>query len=84
MSRPLTETTLKVWRKAIESKWKAQGEIGSTLHAVSEFYFGKTNGVYNFEEIDQDPQAAYSKFPNDLKKGNKINPDIFLKALTMC
>jgi hypothetical protein len=51
---------------------------------VSEFYFGKTNGVYNFEEIDQDPQAAYSRFPNEFKNKNLIDETVFLKALTMC
>ena len=44
----VTERTLETWRDAIESKWKIQGEIGTAVHAISEFYFGKTNDAYNF------------------------------------
>lgn len=82
ISRPLTQTTLDTWRSAIESKWKAQGEIGTALHAVSEFYFGKTNGEYNFNNIDTDVNTAYVSFPNEFKK--HINEETFLKAITMC
>ena len=42
IQRPLTQDTLETWRKAVESRWNAQGRIGSAVHAVSEFYFGKT------------------------------------------
>ena len=79
---PLTDDTLNTWRKAIESKWHAQGEIGTAVHAVSEFYFGKTNSTYNYESIDQDPDAAYNQFPNEFK--SHINKENFLKSVTMC
>jgi len=79
---PLTQDTLNTWRKAIESKWKAQGEIGTSVHAVAEFYFGKTGDVYNFESIDSDVEAAWNNFPNEFKEN--VNKETFLKAITMC
>lgn len=83
VTRPLTETTLQTWREAIESKWQAQGEIGTAVHAVSEFYFGKTGTSYNYETIDVDPDTAYTnQFPNEFK--SHINKENFLKAVTMC
>ena len=82
ISRPLTESTLKTWRKAIESKWKAQGEIGTAVHAISEFYFGKTGDVYNFEAIDTDVNAAYSTFPQEFR--DYITEDVFVKGIKMC
>ena len=82
VSRPLTQNTLDTWKEAIESKWKAQGEIGTALHAVSEFYFGKTDGEYNFNKIDTDVNSAYNSFPDEFKK--HVNQENFLKAITMC
>lgn len=79
---PLTNETLNTWKKAIESKWKAQGEIGTAIHAVSEFYFGKQGDKYNFEDIDQDVDTAYNNFPNEFK--SNVNKETFLKAITMC
>ena len=82
VQRPLTEKTLTTWKEAIESKWKAQGKIGEAIHAVSEFYFGKTNGVYNYEIINQDVDAAYNNFPYEFQQN--VNKETFLKVLTMC
>lgn len=82
IQRPLTQDTLETWQKAIESKWQAQGVIGEAVHAVSEFYFGKTGDVYNYESIDQDVDAAYNNFPNEYK--SNVSKDTFLKAITMC
>ena len=82
LSGPFVEDTLKAWRAAVESKWDAQGRIGTAVHAVSEFYFGKTGDVYNYETIDNDVNAAWEKFPNEYK--DFISKDNFLKALTMC
>ena len=80
--RPLTQETLNTWRKAIESKWSAQGEIGTAVHAISEFYFSKTGDKYNYELVDQDVNAAYAVFPNEHK--SYVNEQTFLKAITMC
>ena len=82
VQRPLTQDTLDTWRKAVESRWEAQGKIGSAVHAVSEFYFGKTGDKFNYETVDTDVDAAYANFPNEFK-GN-VSKDIFLKAVTMC
>ena len=82
VQRPLTQDTLDTWRKAVESRWEAQGKIGSAVHAVSEFYFGKTGDKFNYETVDTDVDAAYTNFPNEFK-GN-VSKDIFLKAVTMC
>lgn len=79
---PLTQDTMDTWRKAVESKWKAQGEIGTAVHAVSEFYFGKNGDNYNFETIDNDIEAAWNSFPNEFK--TYVSKDVFLKAVTMC
>ena len=79
---PLTQDTMDTWRKAVESKWKAQGEIGTAVHAVSEFYFGKNGDNYNFETIDNDVEAAWNSFPNEFK--TYISKEVFLKAVTMC
>ena len=79
---PLTQDTMDTWRKAIESKWKAQGEIGTAVHAVSEFYFSKTGDSYNFESIDNDVDAAWNNFPNEHK--SNVSKETFLKAITMC
>lgn len=79
---PLTQDTMDTWRKAVESKWKAQGEIGTAVHAVSEFYFGKNGDNYNFETIDNDVEAAWNSFPNEFK--TYVSKDVFLKAVTMC
>jgi hypothetical protein len=82
MSGPFTETTLTTWRQAIESKWNAQGQIGTAVHAVSEFYFSKTEDKYNFENIDNDVEAAWENFPNEYKEN--VTKEVFLKAITMC
>lgn len=79
---PLTQDTMDTWRKAVESKWKAQGEIGTAVHAVSEFYFGKNGDNYNFETIDNDVEAAWNSFPNEFK--TYVSKEVFLKAVTMC
>lgn len=79
---PLTQDTLETWKKAVESKWKAQGRIGTAVHAVSEYYFSKTNGVYNYESIDANVDNAYASFPNEFK--SDISQEVFLKAITMC
>lgn len=79
---PLTKATMDTWKDAITSKWKAQGEIGSAIHAVSEFYFGKTGDTYNFENIGDDVDAAWNNFPHEFQ--SKMNKDTFLKTLTMC
>ena len=81
--RPLSDETKKTWREIIEKRWDVQGKIGSAVHAVSEFYFGKTDGKYNYETIDLDPKASYNNFPNDLKN-DYINEEVYIKALTMC
>ena len=83
MSGPFTQDILDKWKDAITSKWTAQGEIGTAVHAVSEFYFGKTGDVYNYESIDQNVDQAWDNFPNELKKGY-MDKDTFLKLLTMC
>lgn len=82
VQRPLTQDTLQTWRKAVESRWNAQGKIGSAVHAVSEFYFGKTGDKFNYEAIDADVDAAYLNFPNEFK--SNVSKDVFLKAVTMC
>lgn len=82
ISRPLTKETLTTWQKAIESKWKTQGEIGTAVHAVSEYYFSKNGNSYNYETIDIDVESAYNSFPNEFK--NYITKDVFLKTITMC
>ena len=82
LTGPFVEETLKSWRKIVESKWDAQGRIGTSVHAVSEFYFGKTGDAYNYETIDNDVDTAWNNFPNEFK--SYINKDNFLKALTMC
>ena len=82
VQRPLTEKTLTTWKEAIESKWKAQGKIGEAIHAVSEFYFGKINGVYNYEIINQDVDTAYNNFPYEFQQN--VSKETFLKVLTMC
>ena len=80
--RPLTQNTLDAWRKIVENKWQAQGKIGTAVHAVSEYYFGKTGDKYNYETIDNDVTSAYTSFPNEFK--SDINEETFLKAITMC
>lgn len=54
----LTKPTMENWRDKIQEKWDAQGKIGTSLHAVSELFFGrkpKTPGDdtphYNFEDL---------------------------------
>lgn len=79
---PFTDETLKSWRQAVESKWDAQGKIGTSVHAVSEFYFGKNGSAYNYEAIDSDVNTAWDNFPNEFKA--YIDKDTFLKAITMC
>lgn len=79
---PLTQDTMDTWRRAIESKWKAQGEIGTAIHAVSEFYFSKTGDSYNFESIDDNVDSAWNNFPNEHK--SNVSKETFLKAITMC
>ena len=37
----VTEASAKLWRDKIQEKWDAQGKIGTSLHAVSELFFGK-------------------------------------------
>lgn len=81
---PLTKNTMEGWRKIIESKWRAQGEIGTAVHAVSEFYFSKTGDSYNFENIDNDVDAAWNTFPNEYKANSRITKEVFVKAVTMC
>ena len=82
VQRPLTQDTLETWKKAVESRWNAQGKIGSAVHAVSEFYFGKTGDKFNYEAVDADVDAAYLNFPNEFK--SNVSKDVFLKAVTMC
>lgn len=82
LNRPIAQQTLEKWQNAIKSKWEAQGKIGTAIHAVSEFYFGKTNDKYNYEEIDADVKAAWSKFPAEFQAN--MNEDTFYKAITMC
>lgn len=79
---PLTQDTMNSWRKAVENKWQVQGEIGTAVHAVSEFYFGKNGDNYNFETIDTDVESAWNNFPNEFKE--YISKEVFLKAITMC
>ena len=54
----VTEASAKLWKDKIQEKWDAQGKIGTSLHAVSELFFGKrarkpgeTEDHYNFEDI---------------------------------
>lgn len=82
VNRPIEQTTLDTWRKAIESKWKAQGEIGTTIHAVSEFYFSKTNNVYNYETIDNNIEEAWNNFSSKFR--DNINKETFVKSIEMC
>lgn len=81
---PFTDETLKSWRKAVESKWDIQGKIGTAVHAVSEFYFGKVGDKYRYESIDENVEAAWNEFPNEFKDEQLITKEVFLKALTMC
>ena len=37
----VTDGNIQKWRKAIQSKWDAQGKTGTALHAVSEMFFSK-------------------------------------------
>ena len=82
MQGPFSKDTLDSWRKIIEGKWSAQGEIGTAIHAISEYYFNKTDGTYNYEKIDLDVNTAYVNFPNEFK--NYVNEETFLKVITMC
>ena len=82
MSGPVTDDTLESWRKAVEDKWNAQGQIGTAIHAVSEMYFSKTGDAYNYVEIDADVNKAYDKFGQEFK--NHISKEVFIKAVTMC
>lgn len=82
LNKPISQDILNKWKKAIESKWQTQGEIGTAIHAVSEFYFKRENGIYNYENIDKNVNDAWDNFPNEFKE--HINKDVFLKALTMC
>ena len=82
LSRPIAQDTLDHWRHVVEEKWAAQGQIGTAIHAVSEYYFGKTGDKYNYEDIDTDVDKAWDNFPNEFKAD--INKETFLKMLTMC
>ena len=82
MKGPFSETTLKAWKDAVTSKWEAQGKIGTAVHAVSEFYFGKTNDIFNYESIDLNAAAAYDTFPREYREN--IDQHTFLQAVDMC
>jgi hypothetical protein len=72
----VTEESMKKWQKYIQKKWDAQGKIGSSLHAVSELFFGKTGDSYNFEELVSNPDALNvwynTKFRNKQDEYGKI------------
>ena len=79
---PITKATMDTWRKAVEGKWRAQGEIGTAVHAVSEMYFSKTGDVYNYVEIDSDVDKAYEKFDTEFKQN--VSLEVFKKSVKMC
>ena len=88
-----TEDTMKKWRKMIQAKWDAQGKIGTALHAVSEWYFGKTDGKYNFEALDSNPNVIDDWYLNHFQKqkddygkityGDFVNYDQFREMVNM-
>ena len=83
MQGPFSKDTLDSWRKIIEGEWSAQGEIGTAIHAISEYYFNKTDGTYNYEKIDLDVNTAYVNFPNEFK--NYVNEETFRANIkTLC
>ena len=82
MQGPFSKEVLESWRSAIESKWRAQGEIGTAIHAVSEFYFSKNGDVYNYESIDQNIDESYNSFPEEFHK--HVSLETYNKAVIMC
>lgn len=82
MTGPFSDETLNSWRAAIEKKWHVQGSIGTAIHAVSEYYFGKEGDSYRYDSIDNDVKNAWINFPNEFK--NYVNEETFLKVITMC
>lgn len=81
----LSDETLSEWREIIENKWKVQGEIGTAIHAVSEYYFDKNGQDYNYKNIDENVDEAYNTFiKNYASEAKYITIDVFKKAITMC
>ena len=90
----VTEESMKKWQKYIQKKWDAQGKIGSSLHAVSELFFGKTGDSYNFEELSSNPNALdtwyNTKFRNKqdeygkITYGDFVNFEQFRSMVDMC
>ena len=62
-----SKATMEKWRDLIQAKWDAQGKIGTSLHAISEWFFGKTDGKYNFEELEKDPLAVDAWYNDHFK-----------------
>lgn len=90
----ITQDNIKAWRKAIQSKWDAQGKTGTALHAVSEKFFAKdASGRYNFELLAENPSLItqwYEDFAKDKDKykqvtyGDFVTQDQFEKMINMC
>ena len=76
---------MKKWAKKIQEKWTAQGRIGTSLHAVSELFFGKSGDYYNFEELETNPSLIDTWYNDHFKDkmdeygkityGNYVNYD---------
>lgn len=90
----VTDSSINAWRKAIQSKWDAQGKTGTALHAVSEKFFSKdSSGKYNFELLKENPSLIsewYKEFAKDQDKykqvtyGDFVTEEQFTKMLEMC
>ena len=90
----VTDGNIQKWRKAIQSKWDAQGKTGTALHAVSEMFFSKDDkGVYMFDLIKQNPdliEHLYKEFAKSQDKygqvtyGDFVNLEQFKQMITMC
>ena len=89
-----TKETLENWAKTIQKKWTAQGKIGSSLHAVSELFFGKNGDHYNFEDLEGDPNLVETWYNDQFKTkkdqygkityGDYVNLDQFKAMIDMC
>lgn len=90
----LTQDLMKKWAKKIQEKWTAQGRIGTSLHAVSELFFGKSGDYYNFEELETNPSLIDTWYNDHFKDkmdeygkityGNYVNYDQFRAMVDMC
>lgn len=89
----VTDDTMNEWKKVIQNKWDSQGKTGSSLHAISELFFGKTNGEYNFKLLENDPGLIDSWYLNNFKDardeynkmtyGDYVSYDQFKQMITM-